>query len=119
MRYIVLAAALASLTVGPALAQSVNSREARQEQRIEQGVASGALTPGEASKAQTGERRIERQEHRMRERNGGRLTPRDRARLEARLERQNHRIRRLKHNGRRTHWRRHCEWRHHARRCWR
>ena len=94
----VAAATLASAL--PAAAQPVDVREHRQEQRIQQGERSGALTPGEAARLQRREARLHRMEFRARFRHGGHLGWRARHRL-ARLEnRDSHAIYRLKHNGR-------------------
>jgi hypothetical protein len=102
MKKIILAIA-AIVTVGvavPAAAQPVDQREHRQEQRIHQGVRSGALTPAEAQRLRHREMRLHRTEARMRRHNGGRLTPHQRHRL-ARMENRDSRaIHRLKHNGR-------------------
>jgi hypothetical protein len=85
----------------PAAAQGVDQREHRQEQRIHQGEASGALTPGEAHRLQHREIRVHRTEARMRWRNGGSLTPHQRARLQRMENRDSRAIHRLKHNDRR------------------
>lgn len=95
----VIAASLAA-AAAPALAQPVNQREANQQSRINHGVATGALTPGEAARDQRHLGRIEAQADRERARNGGRLTPRQHARMEHRLNHESHRIYRTKHNGR-------------------
>ena len=101
MKTIAVAAALAlsALTALPAAAQ-VNAREAHQERRIDQGVRSGALTPGEAARVERQQGRIARTEQRMRYRNGGRLTRGERVRLMARQNRASAHIYRAKHNGR-------------------
>ncbi len=101
MKTLAIAAALglSALTALPAAAQ-VNAREARQQQRIDQGVRSGQLTPGEAAHVERQQGRINRTGQRMRYRNGGYLTPRQRARLNARQNRASAHIYRAKHNGR-------------------
>lgn len=91
------AAALTSAAV-PALAQPINQREANQQQRIDQGVRSGQLTPREAAHDERGVARDERITTRERARNGGRLTPREHARMERRLNHESRRIYRTKHN---------------------
>jgi hypothetical protein len=92
------AAALMATTAFSASAQTVDQRAHSQEQRIQQGERSGALTGGEANRLQNGEARIKNTESRMRANDGGRLNYRQRARL-ARMERHHSRmIYRLKHN---------------------
>jgi hypothetical protein len=100
MRRLILAAT-AFATVGvaiPAAAQPVNQREYRQEQRIRQGEASGQLTPREARRLQFLEMRLHRTEARMRWRNGGRLSPWQRRRLQQMANQDSAAIYRLKHN---------------------
>jgi hypothetical protein len=94
------ATALMATTAFSASAQTVDQRAHTQEQRIQQGERSGALTGREADRLQNGEARIKNTEARMRENNDGRLNYRQRARL-ARMERNHSRtIYRLKHNHR-------------------
>jgi DNA-binding CsgD family transcriptional regulator len=91
--------AIAAVAVAvPAVAQPINQREHRQEQRIRQGERSGQLTPAEARRLQYLEARLHRTEARMRWRSGGRLTPRERQRLQAMADRDSAAIKRLKHN---------------------
>lgn len=101
MKTLIAAAALglAALTAMPAAAQ-VNGREIRQDRRIDQGVRSGELTPREAAHLERQQGRINRQEARMRYRNGGYLRPGQRARLEREQNRASRHIFRAKHNGR-------------------
>jgi hypothetical protein len=79
-------------------APRVDTREARQHQRIAQGWRSGQLTPGEGRQLQNGQRRV----HRFENRAGfdGRITFRERARLHRMQNVQSRRIWRFKHNGR-------------------
>lgn len=84
----------------PAAAQSINQRHAAQEQRIRQGERSGELTPAEARRLQFLEARMRRTEERMRARNGGYLSPREREQLRAMEQRDSAEIYRLKHNRR-------------------
>ena len=92
-------AAAASLAAAlPAAAQSIDAREHRQAQRIEQGVHSGALTPGEAARLRHREVRLHRAEAQARYDHRGYLSHHDRRHL-ARMERRHsHEIYRLKHN---------------------
>jgi hypothetical protein len=71
-------------TALPAVAQTtamtpatVDARAAHQEARIQQGVATGALTPHETRKLQHKEHKLRRIEARMRARHGGALTRHD------------------------------------------
>jgi hypothetical protein len=85
---------------GAASAQTVDQRHANQQQRIDRGVASGRLTPGEAAHVERQQGRIDRAEARDRTRNGGYLTAANRAHLRARENRASAHIYRAKHNRR-------------------
>ena len=94
-------AALLGLTLAGAVqAQSVDRRHAYQQERIDRGVTSGRLTPGEAARDERQQASIDRQESRKRTRNGGYLTAANRARLQTRENRASARIYRTKHNAR-------------------
>lgn len=80
----------------PAAAQ-VNSRQWNQQHRIQQGARSGELTRREYYRLQGQQARIDRAEDRMRW-SGGRLTYRERARLDRRQDRASVRIHRQKHD---------------------
>ena len=101
MKNLVIAAVLglSALTALPAAAQ-VDAHRENQQDRIQQGVRSGELTRGETRRLENQQRSIARQEHRMRSRNGGYLTPRQRARLEERQARASRHIYAAKHNAR-------------------
>ncbi|MBE7219919.1 MAG: hypothetical protein INR64_15725 [Caulobacteraceae bacterium] len=101
MKTIAAAAALglAALSAVPAAAQ-VNAREYNQQRRIDQGVRSGALTPGEAARDERQQGRIDSTVARERARNGGYLTPYQRARINQRENRASAHIYRSKHNWR-------------------
>ena len=73
-------------------------REARQEQRIDQGIKSGQLTRGETRRLDRGEGHIARIE--ARDKRNGVVTGRERAHLQRVENRQSRRIYRLKHNAR-------------------
>ncbi|WP_086011714.1 MULTISPECIES: hypothetical protein [unclassified Sphingomonas] len=91
----------AALTLaGAAQAQSVNQRQGRQQERINQGVASGRLTAGEAVRDERQQGRINASEARMRANNGGHLNGNQRARLESRQNRASAHIYNSKHNRR-------------------
>ena len=90
----------AGLIGAAAQAQTVDQRHADQQRRIDRGVASGRLTPGEAAHVERQQGSIDRQEDRMRYRNGGHLNGRARAVLQHRENRASRHIYRAKHNGR-------------------
>ena len=60
---------------------SIQARQARQQARINHGVADGQITPGGAAKADQRQAHIANQETNMRNADGGKLTPADRQRL--------------------------------------
>ncbi|MBE7219920.1 MAG: hypothetical protein INR64_15730 [Caulobacteraceae bacterium] len=95
-----LVAAAASLLAATAASAQVNARQDEQQRRIDNGVASGRLTPGEAAHDERQQGRIARTEDRMRARNGGPLTANQKARLNARQNAASAHIRETKHNGR-------------------
>lgn len=102
MRKFILAT-IAIVTAGaamPVAAQQIDQREHRQEQRIRQGEATGQLTPTEARRLHYREMRLHRAEARMRWRNGGRLSPWQRRRLQRMANRDSAAIYRKKHNER-------------------
>jgi len=78
----------------------VDRREVRQHARIQQGVGSGQLTPGEAARLRMGQHHVHAMEHRAKA--DGVVTPRERARLTHAQNRQSRHIYRLKHNARRA-----------------
>jgi hypothetical protein len=83
-----------------AMAQTVDQRHVDQQQRIDQGMRSGALTPGETGRLEHQQASIDRQEARMRDRDGGRLTRQDRHILQHRENRASAHIWHAKHNAR-------------------
>ena len=83
-----LSASLLALLTAPAVAQStqkqrhsIQARQARQQARINHGVADGQITPGGAAKAERNQAKIANQETRMRNQDGGNLTAANRHRL--------------------------------------
>lgn len=78
----------------------IQRREQNQERRIDQGVASGALTPGEAGRLEAQQARIKQREERMK--SDGVLTRSERRRLTREQDRANRTIYRKKHNLRRV-----------------
>ena len=80
----------------PTAMSRVDQREANQERRIQQGVASGQLTPREASRLQNEQAHVQRAEQRARA--DGRVTPQERARLERMQDHASRDIAREKHD---------------------
>jgi hypothetical protein len=74
----------------------VTRREARQQRRIAQGVASGALTPKETARLERQEGRIDR--HIARAEADGKMTAQESARINRQENRESRRIYRKKHN---------------------
>jgi polyhydroxyalkanoate synthesis regulator phasin len=74
----------------------IRGRIEEQQKRIDQGIASGSLTRQEADIVQDNLNRIRESEARMKA--DGRLTPRERARLEHMLDRNSKMIYKEKHN---------------------
>lgn len=88
------------IIAGAAQAQTVDQRHAYQQQRIDNGLRSGRMTPGEAHRVERQQVSIDRQEARMRYRHGGHLNGYDRAVLQHREDRASRHIYHAKHNGR-------------------
>jgi hypothetical protein len=82
----------------PAFAQEtrVDHRQERQEQRIDQGVKSGALTPRETRKLERGQRHVEKLETKAQA--GGAVTAKEKARLEHAQDVQSKHIYKQKHD---------------------
>jgi hypothetical protein len=82
----------------PAFAQEtrVDRRQDRQELRIDQGVKSGALTPRETRKLERGQRHVETLETKAQA--DGKVTAREKARLEHAQDVQSKRIYKQKHD---------------------
>jgi hypothetical protein len=96
---------MGSLLLGslPAMAGStydprITAREQRQQERIQQGIQSGQLTPREAYRLKAQQSRIAAAENRMKA--DGRLTRAERAKLTRMQNRASNNIWRKKHNGR-------------------
>ena len=99
IRYVAALTAALALS-GTVDAQSVNQRQGRQQERIDQGVSSGRLTAREAVRDERQQGRIDATEARMRANNNGHLSGNQRTRLEDRQNRASARIYNSKHNGR-------------------
>ena len=101
-----IAAVLALLGAQAVFAQAapqtprVDRREARQEQRIEQGAASGQLTPKETARLEKQQDRIEASEAQAK--SDGKVTAKERARLTAQQNKANRKIRHNKHDRQRV-----------------
>ena len=89
------------LAAGAAQAQTVDQRHYDQQHRIDRGLRTGSMTPGEARRVERQQHSIDRQEARMRYRNGGHLNGYDRAVLQHREDRASRHIYRAKHNNHR------------------
>nr|MBL8412573.1 hypothetical protein [Dechloromonas sp.] len=74
----------------------VDQRQANQEQRIDQGVASGSLTQREANRLGNGQARVDNIENRAK--SDGVVTRQERAHLHHAQEKQSHRIYAQKHD---------------------
>ncbi len=96
--YRILAGAFAMLLPLAAHAGPIRNREARQQGRIGQGIASGQITAGGARHLETREANINRSRERDLADNGGHLTGRERANLNRRENSVSRNIYRDKHN---------------------
>jgi hypothetical protein len=76
----------------------VNARQDRQQNRINQGVHSGQLTPGETSRVEHNETAIHNEARSDRAANGGRLTPAEHNQIEHQQNKESRQIYRDKHN---------------------
>ena len=77
---------------------SIQARQARQQARINHGVADGQITPGGAARADRNQQHLANQETRMRNADGGKLTPADRQRLATEQNRDSKGIYNRNHN---------------------
>jgi hypothetical protein len=85
-----------ALYAGPTDDPGIQKREQNQERRIEQGVKSGQLTPGEAGRLERQQAKIQQDEARMK--SDGKLTKKERAKLTREQNRASKNIYRKKHN---------------------
>ena len=100
MKNIAIAAVLVAFTA-PVLAQTastprIDNRQARQEQRIQQGAASGQLTAKERARLEKGEAHIQKMEDKAVA--DGKVSAKERARIEKAQDRESRRIARQKHD---------------------
>ena len=79
----------------------IDKREANQEQRIDQGIRSGALTPKEEAKLDAGQARIEKTEEKAKA--DGTVTKHERKRIRHEQNVQSKKIHDMKHNAAHTH----------------
>ena len=93
---IALSLVLPALAFAQANTPSVDQRQANQEQRIEQGVASGSLTQREANRLERGQQHVDNMENRAKA--DGVVTRGERARLHQAQDAQSARIYRQKHD---------------------
>lgn len=90
--------ALAAIAV-PAFGQNeVEQRLDKQQKRIEQGEEAGSITPLEAQKLERRENAIRKSEQKDLAKHGGKLTPREKHRLNKRLDSTSREIQRKKKN---------------------
>lgn len=92
----VLSLVLPTLAFAQANTPRVDQRQANQEQRIDQGVASGSLTQREANRLENGQQHVNNMENRAKA--DGVVTRGERARLHQAQDRQSDRIYRQKHD---------------------
>jgi hypothetical protein len=78
----------------------IEQREQKQEKRIDQGVKSGELTPGEAARLERQQTKIKQDEARMK--SDGKLTKKERRKLTREQNRASKNIYRKKHNERKA-----------------
>lgn len=97
----VAATLLISALALPALAQTtstprIDQRQANQQQRIDQGMQSGALTEKEATRLEKGQAHVQNMENKAAA--DGKVTAKERARIEHAQDQQSKRIYRQKHD---------------------
>lgn len=101
---LVVPALLLGAIIGPVSADpanpphNINHRLTHQQQRINQGIRSGGLTPRETRNVEARERRIRNSDMRDRMHNGGHLTAANRRHIERRLNGASRAIYNKKHN---------------------
>lgn len=99
-RMLLAATGITVLTVGPVFAQTdtpvIDQRQANQERRIDQGIASGQLNEREAARLDRQQNRVDRMENRAKA--DGVVNDRERARIAAAQNRASRHIAREKHD---------------------
>lgn len=100
MKIQLIAAAIATVISVPVFAQAstpgIDQRQANQERRIDQGVASGELNARETARLDRGQNRVDNMENRAK--SDGVVTRGERANIRAAQDRQSKRIYRQKHD---------------------
>ena len=81
----------------PASTPNIDQRQIEQQQRINQGVQSGSLTPNEAARLQRGQEHVQAVETRAKA--DGVVTPQERRRITHAQNVESHKIARQKHDG--------------------
>lgn len=94
------AGAASAQTPDPAATPGIDKRQARQQQRIDQGKASGQLTEKEAARMQQRQDRIARREAKAKA--DGTVTAKERAGLQHQQNKASRKIRRNKHDAQRA-----------------
>ncbi len=79
----------------------IDNRQAQQEQRIDQGVKSGAITPKEAEKLDAGQAKVQKIEEKAKA--DGTVTNQERKRIHHHQDVESKKIRRMKHNENHSH----------------
>jgi hypothetical protein len=97
-RFVTIVSLGLTLTSAPAFAQNLNKREARQQQRIAEGIENGSLTPKETARLEKQEARIKQLQAKDRQSGGG-LSDKERDELNHLLNTESHRIYAQKHDG--------------------
>ena len=93
-----IAIVLPTLAFAQANTPGIDQRQANQERRIDQGVASGSLTQREANRLDRGQQRVDNMENRAKA--DGVVTPQERQRIHRAQDTQNRQIAKKKHNRR-------------------
>ena len=93
------AVVLSMMMAAPAFAGRAEHRMVRQQRRIERGVKSGELTRHETKTLEKKEGKIAVEDARMRSKDGGQLTAKDKLTLERQQDRVSRQIYRQKHDG--------------------
>ena len=94
------AGAASAQTTDPAATPGIDKRQARQQQRIEQGKASGQLTEKEATRMQKRQDRIAQREAQAKA--DGTVTAKERARLQHQQNKASRKIRHNKHDAQKS-----------------
>jgi hypothetical protein len=105
-----IAATLAAIFIAPAMAQTpapastntprIDARQDNQAKRIDQGVASGQLTPKEAAKLDAGQAKVQAAEDKAKA--DGKVTKKERAKITKKQNKQSKKIAKQKHDNQTT-----------------